>query len=250
MKGSFNRYEEDKRPKWLRWFLFKVPSSATGEWWDKRDDMLRSRAPVRYFLQHDIPVIVKRQKHRLRDAWWKVRHRTTDRYDIVKTGLEPGYHDINDRMLHAMFSLLVEYVEVGLSSKNYDSKTTDKAARGIEYLDWEINDPYCAGPQADTAATVKELYLWWTVERKARLDSWSAPEIWPNREVEEDYPVFFRIMGVKLGRRRRRFRLGLSNRPDSERESGELARKLEEFYDYQDTEMLVRLAGIRRGLWT
>ena len=57
-------------------------------------------------------------------------------------------------------------------------------------------------------------------------------------------------MGVKLGRRRRRFRLGLSNRPDSERESGELARKLEEFYDYQDTEMLVRLAGIRRGLWT
>lgn len=247
----FSRYAKDTRPKWLRWFLFKTASSASGEWWDRRDDMLRRRAPVRYFLQHDLPIVVKRQKHRLNDAWWKVRHRTTDRFHIVNTGLKPGYYEINDRMLHAMFALLVEYVEVGLASKNYDSKLATPKERGVEYLDWEINDPQCAGPQADTAATVKDLYLWWTVERPARLDSWSAPEIWPNRRKEEDDdPLFFRFMGVKLGRRRRRFRLGTRNRPDSERESGDLARRLEDFYDFQDTEMLVRLAAIRRGLWT
>lgn len=191
---------------------------------------------------------MKRQKHRLNAAWWKVRHRTTDRYDIVKTGLKPGYHEISDRMLHAMFALLVEHVEIGLSSKNYESKSKDPKVRGVEFLDAEINDPYCAGRQAEDAATIKDLYLWWTVERPARLDSWMAPEIWPDRHKEEQ-PLFYRIMGVKLARSRR-VRFGLSKRPDSERESGELARRLEEFYDFQDTEMLVRLAAIRVVLWT
>lgn len=245
----FSRYDNDKRPKWLRWFLFEVPSSATGEWWDRREDMLRRRAPVRYALQHDLPIIIKRQKHRLNDAWWKVRHRTTDRYNIVKTGLKPGYYEINDRMLHALFALLVEYVEIGLSSKNYGTELKDPKARGLEYLDWEINDPNCAGPQAETAATAKELYLWWTVERPARLDSWSSPEIWPNRQTDERKSSFVeRLVGMRFGRKNR-LRLSMKQ-PKEEREAGDLARKLEEFYDFQDTEMLVRLAGIRRGLWT
>lgn len=244
----FHRADKDKRPKWLRWFLFEVPDSATGEWWDRRDEMLRRRAPVRYFLQHDLRTLVGRQKHRLRDLWWKVRHRTTDKYHLVNTGLKPGYHEINERMLHACFALLVEYVEIGLGSKNHDSEFKDPVKRGLEHLDWEINDPQCAGPQAELAADVKDLYLWWTVERPARLDGWSAPEIWPEREDTPKPSLIFKITGMNFGKRRSRF--SFKNRSPEERDSGELARLVESFYDYQDTEMLVRLASIRHGLWT
>lgn len=248
----FSRYEVDKRPKWLRWFLFETPQSATGEWWDRRDDMLRRRAPVRYFIQHDVRIIVGRQKHRIRDQWWKIRHRTTDRFHIVNTGLKPGYHDINERMLHASFALLVEYVEIGLASKNFEDNGKDPIKRGLAYLDWEINDPQCAGHQADTAATVKDLYLWWTVERPNRLNSWSAPEIWGGEGIrakmkERPRSLFTRITGVSLGRP---FRLGLKKRPQEERYAGEMARSVEEFYDAQDDGMLMRLVEIRSGLWT
>lgn len=233
---TLQRYAEDPRPKWLRWFLFEQPLSASGEWWDKRDEMLIRRAPIRYFLQHDLPITLRVQVRRMNDLWWKVRHRTTHRYHVVNTRLKPGYYEMNQRLLHASFSLLVDHVEISLASKNFDCKIKDRALRGLDYLDWEINDPQCAGPQADEAKIVKDLYLWWTAERTERLDPWSAPEIWGDREEEETpKPSFFR--------RRRRFKLGTRSRKQID--GGDMAMRLEEFYSDQDTSMLVRLAELK-----
>src|SRR5690606_18112809 len=63
----FHRADPDPRPKWLRWFLFKVPMSATADWWDRRDAMLRRRAPLRYAIQHNTPIFFGRLKHIIRD---------------------------------------------------------------------------------------------------------------------------------------------------------------------------------------
>lgn len=238
----FSRYKKDKRPRWLRWFLFEVPSSATGEWWDKRDEMLSRRAPLRYYLQHDLPMVVRLQGKKLNDLWWKVRHRTTDRYHVVNTGLKPGYYETNDRLLHASFTLLVEYVEIGLASRNYDSNIKNPILRGLEHLDWEINDPQCAGPQAEDAKVVKDLYLWWTVERPERLDCWSAPEIWGDGKDEDEKPK-------SIFRRRRRFSLS-TKQPQHKIDGGSMAMALESFYSEQDTSMLIRLAEIRGSLWS
>ena len=48
----------------------------------------------------------------LSDVKYWVLNRTTRRFHIVKTGLKPGYHDTDTRMLYACFSLLSDFVEL------------------------------------------------------------------------------------------------------------------------------------------
>ena len=168
---------------------------------------------------------------------------------IVNTRLQPGYHEIHERMLHAMFSLLQDYVEVGLSSRSHNSKLTDPTLRGLEHLEWEIAN--CQGNQADAAKVIKDLYIWWTVERPQRLDPWTAVEIWgKTREQKEDdqkKSSFFDFRGFIV--KPRPFKLGMKQTP-GEQTCGDLSFAAEEFYNSQDTDMMIRLAEIRSSLWT
>ena len=212
--------------------MFKSPMAATGPWWDRRYRQLRRRAPLRYFLQKTVPMTVARTINLLRDQWWKVRHRTTDRYHVVKTSLKPGYHDYSERMLYACFSLLVDYVEIGIASKQSDSGVFEASQRGLAHLDWEISD--CPGSiQSETAKVIKDLYLWWTIERPQRLDPWDDANIWRD---------------VRVGQtKRKNFTLNVSH---AERVSGEMASSLDEFYEAQDADMMLRLVSVRSSLWT
>ena len=192
------------------------------------------------------------QKRRFREAVWWVRHRTTDQYHIVTTELKPGYYELEQRLLYSSFKLLVEYVEIGLASKNLDCDSKDPKVRGLQYLDWEINEPQCSQEQRDTAAAARLLYLWWTVERPRRLEPWSAPEIWGEvRSTENEQskvPLVLSLLGIrKIGRR---FRMGDKSRSDESRDAGAVARATEEFYTHQDTSMLLKLVEIRSSLWT
>lgn len=119
-----------------------------------------------------------------------IRYRTYDRYNIIKIhSLEPSYYDIDTRLLHGMFSLLVDYVEIekanlerlfgdeGLYDRPCFRKWYYRIYRkirklfvnissrdlGLAYLDWEISnlDPSFPANQRDYAKEVKELYLWW-----------------------------------------------------------------------------------------
>jgi hypothetical protein len=49
--------------------------------------------------------------NRVKDTYYWVRHRTVDKYHVVRTGLEPGYYDKDTQMIHACFNLLVEFVD-------------------------------------------------------------------------------------------------------------------------------------------
>lgn len=245
---TFHRKVEDERPKWLRWFLFKEPSAASGEWWDKRHEMLSRRAPLRYFLQNDLPHLLRMQGRKAKDAIWWFRYRTTDRHHVVPTGLKPGFHEVENRMLYANFSLLVEYVEVGLASKNYDCADKDPKVRGLQYLDWEIKETQCSQEQRDTAQAVRMLYLWWTVERPQRLEPWAAPEIWGEPKSNDDPPEKFSLFGLRSARRR--FSLGNRKRSRIVKEAAGTAAATEAFYAHQDTGMLLKLVELRSSLWT
>jgi hypothetical protein len=68
-------------------------------------------------------------------------HRTLEKYHIVRLRLEPGYYNQNYRMLHACFTLLVEYIE-----ENPEAQETK----------WD------ATPEMDHAwKEMNELYNWW-----------------------------------------------------------------------------------------
>lgn len=83
----------------------------------------------------------KRLKYRLDNLKWWFLHRTVDKYHVVDTGLEPGYYDVPERMLHACFQLLVDYVE-----KEQPNEITE----------WDSVTEH-----SDYAKEIKELYEWW-----------------------------------------------------------------------------------------
>jgi hypothetical protein len=82
-----------------------------------------------------MPTIFEKASRRLRRLraawrdfvfWFLYRLHPEHRYHVVRTGLRPGYWEIEDRMLHAMFSLLLEHVDAeGL--ENIEATATDEA---------------------------------------------------------------------------------------------------------------------------
>lgn len=162
----------------------------------------------------------------LRDIWWKIRYRTTDRNHMVPTGLKPGYWDSDSLMLHAAFSLLVRYVEI---------------EKPFDHFDWDRDDEH-----RRLGREIRQLYHWWTelrANRRDPLDDLSDEErpkpmegwkrhleggtYWDdtcNQWQAETYPRYNRLL----------------------KESADL----EMSWDQEDEDMLVRLVKIRRFLWT
>lgn len=245
--------------KVARWFL--IPSyndtGYTFDEWDKYRDRMKKAAPRQWFISKTVPdlwntLVVKRQ----RALGNFFRYRIKERYHVVDTGLEPNYHDPDTRMFHAMFSILVDYVEKDLASMQLASLEAEKnpgessfayyarrklfrkdvkpsATDGLAYLDWEIEEaPRGIGAnqlnQADRAREKKFLYLWWTQYRPARMLLYTDPLIWSGSGYDESKSVFSQDCGYQY----------------------HLVSQIKKLYDAEDEEMLHRLIDIRTSLWT
>lgn len=88
---------------------------------------------------------------RRKDPIWWIRHRTTDRYNVVRTGLPPGYYDKDIQMIHACFSLLVDFVE--------------SECDGVANLKRQMR---YGGHHGEMATECLALYWWWTEIRPRR----------------------------------------------------------------------------------
>lgn len=175
---------------------------------------------------------------RCRDIKYWIRHRTVDKYHVVNTGLKPGYYDTDTRMLHANFSLLVDYVEVECAWMYYictEDIMTNRGKElftvfrnrelGLKHLDWEItlDDPYTK-KQSESAKEIRDLYLWWTEGRPARPDPWN---LIPDPPDDITQPV--NKATIKLY---------------------DKVTKIENAYEKEDTKMLCRLMKVRGSMWT
>ena len=163
-----------------------------------------------------------------RDLWWGFLHRTFCRYDRIKIKtLKPGYHDKDLMMLHACFGLLVDYVE---------------REKPFEWWGWD-QSPDEAPPEA---VEIKALYSWWKesyLKRETPLDqlpdelrpkafsTWKknpdgglsfGPEERTHEELE--YPAYTKAFDETCA--------------------------LENKWEKEDDEMLMRLVKIRPYLWT
>lgn len=222
-------------PSKKKFFLFGGKYS-----YKRRQSRLKANFPVRYFLSETLPSFLAFVKNRYieKPRTW-IKYRTTRRFHVLKMRtLEPGYYDTDTRMLHAVFQLLVDYVEVELARMNIDFKGTWKNGRcpeaGVNYLEWEIDDEMCkvgASPtQSDLAKEKLYLYKWWTESRPLRVDPWDTDIIWANKARGSSLDDFFA--------------------GNYDPEPGTQAQTLESFYDQEDQEMLERLVVIRKSLWT
>lgn len=120
--------------------------------------------------------------------WWFFhRFHPKHRYNVVKTGLKPGYYDCDIQMFHACFSLLVGFVErecahmewvlssMGWSKLPKPKSQEDRERYGLSYLDGMAKNH-------EEYKTLKDLYIWWKYVRPNREE----PETYQNMESQED----------------------------------------------------------------
>ena len=242
------------------------PYAATWEEWDIWNKNSKEKYPFEYFLLETIPDkwnnFTKFFTHPINDFRFYVRSRFFDKYHLVNTGLKPGgYYEVDTRLIHSAFNLLVDYIEVECAHMNSLSNKEKKKSKpwwskgltrfksfrdrqsGLDYLDWEmtLDDPKLneyerSDRQAQAAREKLELYIWWTQKRPARIDSmdlsgWSdycdtkrVDELFstPKDELEQDYVD--KIL--------------------------DKTSEIENKYEVEDEEMLIRLIKIRKTLWT
>ena len=201
-----------------------------------------------YWLSNTMPTWLSVKGKQLYDIklWYQYRFQTRHKYHLIDTKLGYGYHEIENRMLHGMFSILQQYVEVELACINdIFNKDVPKAGRkaGLQQLAWQISlkdDDENSASQSENAQKIKDLYLWWVDTRPARMDPWDD-EDWEKSKPEH---VKGEDIMEWMGRERTPDQKEASNRHFAKRET------MEEAYKAEDGKMLHRLINIRYSLWT
>ncbi|MFA6038083.1 MAG: hypothetical protein WC748_08210 [Legionellales bacterium] len=164
------------------WFEFYPPACATVEGWAEFEARFKSKAPIRYYLNEIKDFIECSIFGSIEKAIWWCKYRTIYRYHIINTRLKPGYHETDELILHSVFVLLQDFVEIQCAHK-YSflypkrAKVLSCKRSGIAYLkcmlkvdeNQHLKEPYQA---------VLQCYHYWTCERAQKMkaidDAWEA----------------------------------------------------------------------------
>lgn len=239
------------------------PTSATMEGWDVWH--AKNKSNVGYWvaeegldLIQDIFMFVPDVYHNARVY---VKNRFIDKPHYLNTKLKKGdWYEMDTRILNGLFETLVDFVEIEKAHLQYvseelrgcvdDEKRLIKRWKnpfvrspvpsrelGLRYLDWEIGLGDESPRQSEVAKEIKELYLWWKDARPSYQDvhdisGWSE---WCKKRYESGECWW----GEKTDEEREQVRKIL-----------ELNAELEQARHDEETEMLIRLIKIRKGLWT
>ena len=213
------------------------------EWhdWDKWHKNAKDKHPFRYWVAEELLKKLQDFVNLPMDIYHTIeiyiRNRFIDKVHYLRTDLTPGeYYDLDTRILHALFTELTDLVEVEYASMqryseeehNYVFNKGRCSLAGLDYLNWagqlkydesmgfspEDEDYNKPTPQATTALTVLELYNWWKHRdnRKNPYDLYSKEKDGPQYYLEID--------------------------------------DMEQKYEQEDTDMLIKLIKIRGSLWT
>jgi hypothetical protein len=128
----------------------------------------------------------------LHKAYWWLKHRFSPkhRYHVHKFHhLKPGWHDVDNKMLHSMFDYLVEYVEEedGMEVLNYQWKDKDK--------DFPNFPPERYAEYKRVYEEVKFLYEWWQEYLKTEYDFETLEE--EDRKYNEATEMMCRLAKIR-----------------------------------------------------
>lgn len=250
------------RDKLLRRFGIEEPYALTFRGWDEFHDKVKREHPIAWFCIDTIPSKIQYLWTRFRRPFTefldKIRYRTTDKYHIIDTGLEPGYADHDTRITHGLFNTLVIFVERDKAmmqeswNQNSGPETAmqrlrrrfrrktypSNPASGLKYLQWEMSLGSQYPHQAEAAGEIWQLYHWWKFVRPNRADPMDASG-WSEH--------------CRLLKERGRHLLDTEDLTHEEELRSRMAlencRKIEENYDVEDEHYLIRLIKIRKSLW-
>lgn len=226
-------------------------------------------------------------KDKLWDLRCALNARFFDKYHYMSTGLDPWkYHEVDERMLHGMFQTLVDFIEIEKAWMNVIFGQDENRKKfgytwwemngwlnwiftekrhpesGLAHLEWEMslvkddewygNNPesieeakrkgeyMTLTPQGQAAREQYELYCWWKHIRPNRPDPFDV----------SGYNDYFK----RLEQENRDFLEALEDQSEEltaiSRKCSKDCHEIEEEYEKEDEEMLIRLIQIRRSLWT
>jgi hypothetical protein len=263
--------------KFADWLRGKPKGGAkTSKEWNKWHKEASTKHPIRYWIAEEALDAIQNF------IWWPVdqiysvkyyiNNRWVSKTHTLTSNLKRGqWHEFDTRLMHCMFDEMVNYVEVeeAWSHIAWDNEARKKynppfyawgffrwrtwrcPQAGLDKLEWasmltneewlESDQQHLVEPtqQAKTAIELLTLYNWWKNDRPKRPDpydisGWS--ELCEKRRAD----------GRDL--------LDLEDRSEEEaaatRKALDLCHKIEEQYEQEDTNMMIRLIKIRRGLWT
>ncbi len=269
-----NRYWSNTRlADWIRGT--GKPDAETSDGWRSWQQLARAAHPARYWLAEEgldllqkavfwVPDQLHAIKYYINNRWITRTHALTAHPRDIRPG---SWQDVGYRFLPCLFNELVDYVEMELAwwhiawseqaeKKKYNApfwasgrwriRTWRCAQAGLDNLHWQMNltNDWCSedhpdhgqpSPQAASAREIYELYVWWTEVRPKRPDpyevsGWSAycerrrssdPDHWLSSNNGEDTAPMLKIID-----------------------------DLEQQYEQEDEDMMIRLIKIRRALWT
>jgi len=270
-------YQDSWLFNWLRQSVFQIDKPRALAWggWTKWEAELKARRPIAYFVAETLPAWLEKPAEwtidPIYDASYYLRNRFVRQTHMVHTDLQKGvWHEYETRILHGMFTELVDFVEVEQAWHTcvWDEKAREKhnmpwwrdnwlfywrewrcAGAGIDYLQWcmTLDDPALPAhdrnpSQAEHAREVMTLYTWWKDIRATR----------PDEYTEAGFTEFNDRMAAKYGQ--------LEFDPDDKKLTPQERQEKRAIYDrvheieearhQEDEAMMIRLIKIRRGLWT
>ena len=210
-----------------------MKSSSSIKFWPIAKYLNSSAAIVwgrQYFYEKNRNTFMKisyRFFKKLHDFKYELMYRFIPKhqYNIIRTGLKPGYYDIDHVMLHGMMALLVSYVE---REQGGEKKFADHIKSHVK-----------EGYPADYDQEALDIYRWWKYEYTYSWDNYykCLRETYSRKAKWKELPngnYSLEDVGVN----------------PAATLSPEALHKLEEDLYDKEQEMLYRLVTIRRCLWT
>jgi hypothetical protein len=245
------------------WMDYNPPGALSSKGWRLFKDEFKERAPIRYWIREAFREYFWPIKHYYEEIRAWIYYRFTNKCHLVNSGLKPGWHEIEELMLHTNFSMLKNFVEVEQARHTYwFSEDGRKKASwfekhmpfyrffypfrrpdlGIVHLQWAatLDDPSLppyqrSDAQAIAAREILALYKWWTIDRPSRkeieLPDFSDQGLGILSVLDDDFD--------KDAEDYKAYKNAIEDQS-----------KLRQKWEDEDEEMLIRLIKIRKSLWT
>ena len=255
------------------------PGAFTSKGWREWREAAQKKHPIRYWIAEEgldylqtivywIPDRLYAIKYYINNRWVTKTHALTAHPSDVPRG---EWRDVGSRFMPCLFNELRDFVEVELAwwhiawegqefRKKYNPpfwaigwfrwRTWRCSQAGLDNLAWQMSltndwleedhpDRHKPSRQAETAKEILELYNWWT-------------EVYPNRPDPMDASGWSAY--CEQIRQSGRGFFDFEDRTNEEQKQSsralDLSNEIEDKYNKEDEEMMIRLIRIRHSLWT
>lgn len=250
-----NYWNNTKFADWIRGTP-KGEAKSFGDW-KKWKNEAKLKHPIRYWLSENglnyIQNIIYWPYEKYLSIKYYIYNRWVSKTHVLSSKLKKGsFYEFETRLLECMFNSLVDFIEIEEAWMVYcqDGKKYKVSFNpfrrwrcpeaGIDALNWAANLGENGPPhQIHTAKELLILYHWWKEVRPNRPDPYDisgSNELYKKRKLQgKDFLDFDSDTDEEA-----KERLEAANK----------ATQIQNQYDLEDEEMMIRLIKIRQGMWT